>query len=61
MKKISEEDCLILGFGGVTKPKDLIIQSLLVPPPPVRPSISFSPNKPASHDDLTRVYQNILK
>jgi len=53
MKQISDEDSKILGLDPkYNRPENLILKSLLVCPPPVRPSVSMDSNAKAE-DDLT--------
>lgn len=51
----------ILGFFGKNSPADIILQNILVPPPQVRPSVEFNVAQPREHDDITKVYKEILK
>lgn len=40
MKRISDEDCLLLGLNPkYARPDWMILQVLPIPPPPVRPSV----------------------
>lgn len=48
----------MLGFD-ISKPIDLMIQTLAVPPPQIRPSIQMNPEKKAE-DDITTAYVRIL-
>lgn len=57
---IPEDDRKVLGFSKYSKPEDLIIQSLLVCPPQVRPSVDMN-GVQKSRDDITRVYEKIIK
>jgi DNA-directed RNA polymerase II subunit RPB1 len=60
-KHISPEDCVKLGFhNDYARPEWLIISVLPVPPPPVRPSISFNDTQ-RGEDDLTYKLSDILK
>jgi DNA-directed RNA polymerase II subunit RPB1 len=56
--KISVADCKILGFT-VTKPVDLLIETLAVAPPQIRPSIEMNPEKKAE-DEITSAYVRIV-
>lgn len=49
----------LLGFSSETKPEDLIITSILVPPPQVRPSVDFGTGQ-RNQDDLTKIYRKII-
>lgn len=58
--KIPKEDCLLLGFDCVhTHPSWMLIQSLLVAPPPCRPSVAVNSSL-RSQDDLTNIYKKIV-
>ncbi|ONH68651.1 DNA-directed RNA polymerase II subunit RPB1 [Cyberlindnera fabianii] len=60
-KHISKEDCRKLGFHeDYARPEWLIISVLPVPPPPVRPSISFNDTQ-RGEDDLTYKLSDIMK
>ena len=60
-RKLKDEDIDFLGFNSrYSKPEWMIISSLAVPPPPVRPSIRQSDNQ-RSEDDLTYALSNIIK
>lgn len=54
-----KETCKYLGFD-ISKPIDLMIQSLAVPPPQIRPSIQMNPQQKAQ-DDLTSAYIKIVR
>ena len=60
-KKIKDEDVAFLGFSEIySRPEWMIITSLAVPPPSVRPSVRQSDNQ-RSEDDLTYALANIVK
>ena len=60
-KKIKNEDVDFLGFSHIfSRPEWMIITSLAVPPPAVRPSVRQSDNQ-RSEDDLTYALLNIVK
>ncbi|KAH3683659.1 hypothetical protein WICPIJ_005343 [Wickerhamomyces pijperi] len=60
-KHISPEDCRKLGFHeDYARPEWLILSVLPVPPPPVRPSISFNDTQ-RGEDDLTYKLADIMK
>jgi DNA-directed RNA polymerase II subunit RPB1 len=60
-KKISNEDCIALGFDPArTRPDWMIITYLLVCPPQVRPSVSVDATL-RCEDDLTFQYIQVLK
>ncbi len=60
-KKIKDEDVNFLGFSSTfSRPEWMIITSLAVPPPSVRPSVRQSDNQ-RSEDDLTYALSNIVK
>jgi DNA-directed RNA polymerase beta' subunit len=53
LKKISDEDCFLLGLNPEsTRPENLIITVLPVGPPSIRPSIQMDAIS-RSEDDLT--------
>lgn len=56
--KIAEEDATLLGFTK-SKPCDLLISTLAVAPPQIRPSIEMNPEKKAE-DDITITYARIV-
>ena len=61
LKKIKDEDVEFLGFSKIySRPEWMIITSLAVPPPSVRPSVKQSENQ-RSEDDLTYALTNIVK
>lgn len=57
-QKITPADSKLLGFL-VTKPIDLLISTLAVAPPQIRPSIEMNPEKRAE-DDITAAYVRIV-
>jgi len=58
---LSDDDCRLLGFNPVfARPDWLIIQSLPIPPPHVRPSISMSSTQ-RCEDDITHLLATIVK
>ncbi|AJU58427.1 Rpo21p [Saccharomyces cerevisiae YJM193] len=60
-KHISVKDFISLGFNEVfSRPEWMILTCLPVPPPPVRPSISFNESQ-RGEDDLTFKLADILK
>ena len=61
LKKIKDEDVDFLGFSSVfSRPEWMIITSLAVPPPSMRPSVRQTDNQ-RSEDDLTYALCNIVK
>jgi DNA-directed RNA polymerase beta' subunit len=61
LKKIKDEVVNFLGFSHTySRPEWMIITSLAVPPPSVRPSVRQSDNQ-RSEDDLTYALTNIVK
>ena len=61
LKKIKDEDVNFLGLSSVySRPEWMIITSLAIPPPSVRPSVRQSDNQ-RSEDDLTYALCNIIK
>ena len=60
-KKIKDEDVNFLGFSSMySRPEWMIITTLAVPPPSIRPSVRQSDNQ-RSEDDLTYALANIVK
>jgi DNA-directed RNA polymerase II subunit RPB1 len=60
-KKIKDEDVNFMGFSDIySRPEWMIITSLAVPPPSVRPSVRQSDNQ-RSEDDLTHKLFDIIK
>jgi len=60
LKNISDEDCMAMGFDPkFCRPDWMILTVLAVPPPPVRPTISFGPKR--NEDDLTFKLSDIVK
>ena len=61
LRGISEEDIHLLGFDGTfCRPEWLLMTTLAVPPPHVRPSV-MGDDTMRSEDDLTHQLQNIVK
>jgi len=57
LRKISNEDMLLLGFNTeLGRPESMITKNLIVAPPPMRPSVQM-PGGMRSEDDLTFAYQ----
>lgn len=59
--KISDEDCMLMGFNPKqTRPENFIIQTMLVPPPVIRPYKhgSFAGSK---DDPLTHILSKLIK
>ena len=60
LSRINTEDMLAMGFKpGRCEPAWLILTHVPVPPPPVRPSVAFGPDR--AEDDLTLKLQDIVK
>ena len=60
LSRINREDMIAMGFTpGRCEPAWLILTHVPVPPPPVRPSVSFGPDR--AEDDLTLKLQDIVK
>ena len=60
-KKIKDEDVDFMGLSSIySRPEWMIITTLAVPPPSVRPSVRQSDNQ-RSEDDLTYALSNIVK
>jgi len=61
LRRISDEDCEILGFNPkFSRPDWMILTVLPVPPPPVRPSVQMD-SSARSEDDLTHQLSEIIK
>ena len=61
LKKISAEDCEFLGFSNkFSRPEWMILTTLAVPPPAMRPSVRQDNNQ-RSEDDLTYSLVSIVK
>ena len=60
-KRISDEDVSFMGFSPVySRPDWMICQTMLVPPPAVRPSVKHDAQQ-RSEDDLSHILVNIIK
>jgi len=60
-KRITDEDCDVLWLDPlIGRPENLILQSLLVPPVPIRPSVAMDVGGGSNEDDLTVKLQEIL-
>jgi DNA-directed RNA polymerase II subunit RPB1 len=60
-KRISNDDVQFMGFSPTwSRPDWMICQALAVPPPAVRPSVKHDAQQ-RSEDDLTQIYNNIIK
>lgn len=61
LRKIADDDCVLLGFHPIySHPKNMIIEVLPVPPPVVRPSVMMDPTV-RTQDDLTHKLVEIIK
>ncbi|VAI24335.1 unnamed protein product [Triticum turgidum subsp. durum] len=61
LKRISDEDCLLLGLDPkYARPDWMILQVLPIPPPPVRPSVMMDTYS-RSEDDLTHQLAMIIR
>ncbi|EEE68068.1 hypothetical protein OsJ_26081 [Oryza sativa Japonica Group] len=61
LKRISDEDCLLLGLNPkFARPDWMILQVLPIPPPPVRPSVMMDTSS-RSEDDLTHQLAMIIR
>lgn len=58
LKRISDKDCALMGFGSV-RPENMIAETLLIPPVPVRPSVKVK-GMNDSFDDLTKKLLSII-
>jgi DNA-directed RNA polymerase III subunit RPC1 len=53
-QKISDDDCEILWIDPlIGRPENLVLQNLLVPPVPIRPSVAMDVGGGSNEDDLT--------
>ena len=60
-ESITDEDCEILWIDPlICRPESLILQNLLVPPVPIRPSVAMDSGGGSNEDDLTVKLQEIL-
>lgn len=60
-QKIPDDDCEVLWLDPlVGRPENLILQTLLVPPVPIRPSVAMDVGGGSNEDDLTVKLQEIL-
>ena len=60
LSRTNREDMVAMGFTpGRCEPAWLILTHVPVPPPPVRPSVAFGPDR--AEDDLTLKLQDIVK
>jgi DNA-directed RNA polymerase III subunit RPC1 len=61
-QRISDEDCELLWIDPVMggRPENLILQNLLVPPVPIRPSVAMDVGGGSNEDDLTVKLQEIM-
>jgi len=61
LKRITDEDCLLLGLNPkFARPDWMILQVLPIPPPPVRPSVMMGTYS-RSEDDLTHQLAMIIR
>ncbi|KAL1315999.1 DNA-directed RNA polymerase II subunit RPB1 [Arachis duranensis] len=61
LKRISDEDCKLLGLDpNYARPDWMILQVLPIPPPPVRPSVMMDTSS-RSEDDLTHQLAMIIR
>ncbi|KAH9626354.1 hypothetical protein KSS87_010048 [Heliosperma pusillum] len=63
LKRISDEDCSLLGFNPkYARPDWMILQVLPIPPPPVRPSVMMdTSSRSEACDDLTHQLAMIIR
>mmetsp|Transcript_12160 Transcript_12160/g.26843 ORF Transcript_12160/g.26843 Transcript_12160/m.26843 type:complete len:1179 (-) Transcript_12160:120-3656(-) len=60
-KNIPDDDCEVLWLEPlIGRPESLILQNLLVPPVPIRPSVAMDSGGGSNEDDLTVKLQEIL-
>ena len=61
-KRLSDDDCWLIGFDPQhSRPEWMICSVLPVAPPSVRPSVKKEGQQPRSEDDLTHKYIDIVK
>ena len=59
--KIPDEDCELMWVDPlIGRPENLILQNLLVPPVPIRPSVAMDSGGGSNEDDLTVKLQEII-
>lgn len=58
LRRISDKECAIMGFSKV-RPENMIVETLIIPPVPVRPSIRVK-DVHDSVDDLTKKLLSII-
>ncbi|MED6135271.1 DNA-directed RNA polymerase II subunit rpb1 [Stylosanthes scabra] len=62
LKRISDEDCQLLGFNTkYVRPEWMILQVLPIPPPAVRPSVMMDDTSSRIEDDLTHQLAMIIR
>jgi DNA-directed RNA polymerase III subunit RPC1 len=60
-ERITDADCEVLWMDPTcTRPENMILQHLLVPPVPIRPSVAMDMGGGSNEDDLTVKLQEIL-
>ena len=60
-KKITDDDCGMLWLDPlIGRPENLLLQNLLVPPVPIRPSVAMDVGGGSNEDDLTVKLQEII-
>jgi DNA-directed RNA polymerase III subunit RPC1 len=60
-KKITDDDCVMLWVDPlIGRPENLLLQNLLVPPVPIRPSVAMDVGGGSNEDDLTVKLQEII-
>lgn len=60
-KRISDEDCELLWMDSDQgRPEKLLLQAILVPPVPIRPSVAMDTGAGSNEDDLTVKMQEIV-
>ena len=60
-KRIPDEDCEVMWLDPmIGRPENLILESILVPPVPIRPSVKMEFGGGSNEDDLTVKLQEIL-
>jgi DNA-directed RNA polymerase III subunit RPC1 len=60
-QKMTDDDCEVVWLNPqIGRPENLILQNLLVPPVPIRPSVAMDVGGGSNEDDLTVKLQEIL-
>jgi DNA-directed RNA polymerase III subunit RPC1 len=61
LQNVTDEDCEVMWINPlIGRPENLILQNILVPPVPIRPSVAMDSGGGSNEDDLTVKLQEIL-